>query len=207
MKKKIWIYKVFLFISLSILLNSCEKDKNEPEPVIEYGTVDDIDGNSYKTVKIGTQWWMAENLKVTRYQNGDPIINIIDNVEWQNNRAGAYCKYENESGNIYNSYAVFDKRNIAPSGWHVPSFNEWDTFKKYIDSTSICITDPDWFNAFPCAGRQSNGIYAFNEGNCWWWGATYFDAGSVWTAGLSGCSVSLRMQGYRNGYSVRCLKD
>lgn len=94
-------------------------------------TVTDIDGNVYKTVKIGNQWWMAENLKVTRYRNGDPIPNVTDYSQWMNLTTGAQCAYGNKPANadiyglLYNWYAVSDSRNIAPAGWHVPTDEEW----------------------------------------------------------------------------------
>jgi uncharacterized protein (TIGR02145 family) len=95
------------------------------------GTVTDIDGNVYQTVTIGTQVWMAENLKVTHYRNGDSIANVTDAATWIGLVAGAYCNYSNDVGNVatygrlYNGYAVTDSRNIAPTGWHVPSEAEW----------------------------------------------------------------------------------
>ena len=88
--------------------------------------VKDIDGNSYKTVKIGEQIWMAENLKVTQYRNGDPIPNLTDENDWENTEQGAYCNYDNNEdkvktyGRLYNWYAVDDKRGLAPNGWLNP---------------------------------------------------------------------------------------
>jgi uncharacterized protein (TIGR02145 family) len=95
------------------------------------GTVADIDGNIYRTVTIGTQVWMAENLKVTHYRNGDPIPNVTDGPTWAALTTGAYCEYNNSIANVatygrlYNWYAVADSRNIAPAGWHVASDAEW----------------------------------------------------------------------------------
>jgi len=92
--------------------------------------VKDIDGNSYKTVKIGEQIWMAENLKVTHYRNGDPIPNLTDENDWENTEQGAYCNYDNNEDNVetygrlYNWYAVDDKRGLAPRGWHIPTDDE-----------------------------------------------------------------------------------
>ncbi|UCE18385.1 MAG: hypothetical protein JSV84_16255 [Gemmatimonadota bacterium] len=91
----------------------------------------DIDGNIYDIVKIGHQVWMAENLKVTRYRNGDPIPNITSNSEWTHMSTGAYCNYANDAhnvpvyGRLYNWYAVNDSRGLAPEGWHVPTDGEW----------------------------------------------------------------------------------
>lgn len=96
-------------------------------------TVTDIDGNVYRTVKIGSQWWMAENLKVTHYRNDDAIPNITDNTEWSTHTTGAYCCYNNAPdsaatwGGLYNWHAATDGRNLAPAGWHVPSDAEWQT--------------------------------------------------------------------------------
>lgn len=103
-------------------------------------TVTDIDGNVYHTVKIGTQIWMVENLKTTKYRNGNPIQNITDITTWQNSTNGAYCNYNNDEGNasvygrLYNFYAVSDNRNVAPLGWHVPSYEEWITLREFLGS-------------------------------------------------------------------------
>ncbi len=94
-------------------------------------TLRDIDGNFYKTIQIGNQVWMAENLRVTRYRNGDAISYITDNTEWVHTTNGAYCDYKDNNdiiinyGLLYNWYAVNDSRNIAPEGWRVPTDEDW----------------------------------------------------------------------------------
>jgi uncharacterized protein (TIGR02145 family) len=105
-------------------------------------TVTDIDGNIYNTIKIGNQWWMAENLRVTHYCNGDVIPNVTgNNSEWGNLSTGAYCNYDNNEaivatyGRLYNWYAVNDSRNIAPAGWHVASDAEWKQLERYLGMT------------------------------------------------------------------------
>ena len=116
-----------------------------------YLTVTDIDGNVYKTIKIGNQTWMAENLRTTHYQNGDPILNvkaISDPSEWGKQTSGAYCSYKNTTdldsiatfGLIYNGFAIMDPRNIAPAGWHVPTDAEWDTLINYV-AAGDAVTD------------------------------------------------------------------
>ncbi len=97
-------------------------------------TVTDIDGNVYCTVVIGNQTWMVEDLKVTKYRNGDPIANIADNTSWKNLTTGAYCNYSNDVnlGRLYNWHAVNDIRNIAPVGWHIPSYYEVVTLITYL---------------------------------------------------------------------------
>jgi len=102
------------------------------------GTVTDIDGNVYKTVKIGSQWWTAENLKVTHYNNGDSLINETVIRTWYDLTVGAYCSYDHDSNNaaiygyLYNWYAVGDDRNLAPAGWHVPTDEEWKQLEMYF---------------------------------------------------------------------------
>ena len=110
-------------------------------------TVKDIDGNKYKTIKIGSQLWMAENLKVTHYRNGDTIPNVTDRFEWGALTTGAYCNYDNNEANaatygrLYNWYAVNDRRNIAPKGWHVPTDMEWKEFELYLGILQSDIDD------------------------------------------------------------------
>ena len=100
--------------------------------------IKDYEGNIYKTVKIGTQVWMAENLKVMHYRNGEPIINIKEASQWKNLNTGAYCHIKNKpdntkvSGLLYNWYTADDERNICPTGWHVPSDPEWDVLTTFL---------------------------------------------------------------------------
>jgi len=110
-----------------------------PGPICgETGSMTDIDGNVYQTIKIGDQWWMMENLKVTHYRNGDPIPHVTSGYTWSGLTTGAYCEYNNDPGNVatygrlYNWYAVDDSRNIAPEGWHVPSDAEWKQLEMYL---------------------------------------------------------------------------
>ncbi|MFA4907489.1 MAG: FISUMP domain-containing protein, partial [archaeon] len=98
----------------------------------------DIDGNVYTIIRIGNQWWMAENLKVTHFRNGETIPNVTSNTEWNNSTISAYCNYENNEdyvatyGRLYKWYAVNDSRNIAPQGWHIPSDEEWKELEMYL---------------------------------------------------------------------------
>lgn len=101
-------------------------------------TVTDIDGNVYQTVTIGGQVWMAENLKVTHYRNGDSIPPVRNNSEWASLTTGARCDYDNDTDNVptygrlYNWYAVNDSRGIAPEDWHVPSDDDWKQLEMYL---------------------------------------------------------------------------
>jgi uncharacterized protein (TIGR02145 family) len=104
-------------------------------------TMVDIDGNTYSTILIGDQCWMAENLKTTTYQNGTPIPNIIDNTAWSNLVTGSYAWYNNDNswkniyGAIYNWYTVVDPNGLCPSGWHVPTNNDWTILTDFIGGT------------------------------------------------------------------------
>jgi uncharacterized protein (TIGR02145 family) len=102
------------------------------------GSVTDIDGFVYKTVTIGSQIWMAENLKTTHYQNGNEIPNVADDNTWNNLTTAARCtnsfidNYSAVYRLLYNWYAVSDSRNICPTGWHLHSQAEWTTLTTYL---------------------------------------------------------------------------
>jgi uncharacterized protein (TIGR02145 family) len=110
----------------------------------------DIDGNIYRTVKIGNQVWTVENLKVTKYRNGDAILYVIDNLEWAKLTIGAYCNYDNDMNNImvygrlYNWYAINDSRNIAPTGWHVPTDEEWKQLEIVLGMSRSTADETEW---------------------------------------------------------------
>ncbi len=113
--------------------------------------VTDIDGNVYQTVTIGTQVWMKENLKVTHFQNGDAIPNILDNTQWNNLSSTGFCwfnndeiTYKNSNGGYYNFYAVADNRNICPAGWNVPNDNDWKILEIYLGMSQAQADATDW---------------------------------------------------------------
>lgn len=104
---------------------------------IETGTVTDRDGNVYVTVKIGDQWWMAENLKTTRFRNGNSITRFSNEEEWSKQEGTAFCSPDFETGlnlgnegYLYNEKSVNDLQSLAPEGWHIPTNEEW---QKLID--------------------------------------------------------------------------
>jgi uncharacterized protein (TIGR02145 family) len=106
------------------------------------GTVSDTDGNVYQTVRIGNQEWMAENLRTTRYNDGTSVPLVKDSAAWTNLTTPAYCFYDTtidadsikKYGALYNWYVVnpTNPKKIAPAGWHVPSYTEWDTLQNYL---------------------------------------------------------------------------
>jgi uncharacterized protein (TIGR02145 family) len=127
--------------------NTCKlKTSRDPlipfNPHLSYGYLTDVDGNTYKTIKIGNQTWMAENLRVTHYQNGDSIPLVMDYYAWTTLKKGAQCRYDYSNsldtiakyGRYYNWYAIMDQRNIAPAGWHVPTIQEWLDLENYLST-------------------------------------------------------------------------
>lgn len=127
MKKIVWLLLLFIVFS-------CQEEN------IDEGIVTDIDGNVYRTVTIGSQVWMAENLKTTRYQNGDKIPNVKAEADWNSLKTGAYCDYDNNPensekyGRLYNHYVIGDEREIAPKGWRVPTTDDWWQLLDYMDA-------------------------------------------------------------------------
>ena len=104
-------------------------------------TITDFDGNTYNTVQIDSQCWMAENLKTTTYRNGIPIPNVTNASSWENLSTGAYVWYNNDIlwkdlyGGLYNWYATVDTNGLCPTGWHIPSDDEWTELTDYIGGT------------------------------------------------------------------------
>ncbi len=137
---KSFVFTVGSLSLLTLFLYQCKKDNSKdssPFKTITYGSMSDQEGNMYKTVTIGTQVWMAENLRTTIYNDGTAIPNVSDDTEWTNLSTGAYCNYNNTASNVttygrlYNWYAV-NTNKLAPSGWHVPTDAEWTTLEDYL---------------------------------------------------------------------------
>jgi len=121
------------FLSLSVLLNACNTGSTE-------GLVEDIDGNSYRTVKIGKQIWMAENLRVTTFNNDEPIPLVTDGPEWYNLKTAAYSWYNNDStsfsdpyGALYNYHAI-NTDKLCPPGWRVPTTEDFRVLIYSLDN-------------------------------------------------------------------------
>lgn len=119
---------------------------SEVEVIFEdSSTVTDIDGNIYKTVAIGNQVWLAENLKTTRYSNGDLIGTTTSNQTslWDQDTSKYQWSYEGNENNVpaygrlYTWYVITDSRNVCPTGWHVPTNREWYTLEEFVDPRSL----------------------------------------------------------------------
>jgi uncharacterized protein (TIGR02145 family) len=199
------------------------------------GTVTDVDGNVYPTITIGTQVWMAENLKVTHYRSGDSIVNVTDPVVWNGLATGAYCEYGNNVSNVavygrlYNWFVVADSLNIAPAGWHVPADSEWqilvdhlggsavaggrmkDTGTAYWSSPNTGATNESGFTGLPGGGRGGEGTYSGMGNIAGFWSSTkhaYF-TDRAWNRLLryNDLEVIHDHSGKRSGASIRCVRD
>ncbi|MCX6244356.1 MAG: fibrobacter succinogenes major paralogous domain-containing protein [Bacteroidetes bacterium] len=146
MKTKHSFLPVILFVLSGIFLlifTSCKKDKTDSSS--GSGTVKDIDGNVYHTITIGTQVWMIENLRVTKYSNGDPIgtTNPPDKNIFGETEPKYQWAYDGDESNaaiygrLYTWYILTDGRGICPDGWHVPSDDEWQTLVDYLGGSSF----------------------------------------------------------------------
>lgn len=170
----------FFLLSLQLFfITSCKK-KDTTLPIQETSTVTDIDGNVYRTVKIGSQWWMAENLKVSKYNDGNLINKYQADTLWNKDTVGAYCVYDNSSvapGLLYNWFAVNNAKKIAPIGWHIPSDEEWKILEQYLGMSQ---TETDKVNF-----RGSNeGDKLKKEGLGFW-----YQYPNVWATNTSGFSA------------------
>ena len=140
MKNIFRISRIILLILSVFLLHSCKKDKSTPN--LTYGKVTDIDGNVYKTIIIGTQTWMAENLKSTRYSNSDLIgttTPATKDISGESTPKYQWAYDGNENnvsiyGRLYTWYSVTDSRNVCPNGWHIPTDVDWTTLTDFLVS-------------------------------------------------------------------------
>lgn len=218
---------VDIVVQVSCILENCWESK--PSCV-------DYDGNVYETVQIGNQLWMAENLKTTRYLNGDEIIFINNNSNWDNYTTG--------------HYAVNDERGICPDGYHIPSDEEWSELVVYLDPTANpYAVDHDELHTEIAGGflkdtgtiQGNNGFWeepnlgATNEsgfsalpsgltndenGNsdqmgyylgylAWFWTSTEIDDELAWSRELFSMAPSIHRHSLTKNYgiSVRCISD
>lgn len=206
---------------------------NVHNPNLTYGSMTDQEGNVYKTIVIGTQEWMAENLNTSHYRHGDLIPNVTDYVQWQNLSTGAWAFYNNDSqyvcpyGKLYNWYAVNDPSNLCPESWHIPSDAEWSTLTDYLGGATIAgrrmkttgiqywispngnATNESGFSGLPYGSNGSDGFFVGIGDHGIWWSSTENESYYAWTRFLiSEIASTVRgSNSKRDGFSVRCLKD
>lgn len=214
-----------------MLTNSCNKnDNNNPTPET---TVKDIEDNVYKTVTIGTQVWMAENLKTIKNNDGTAIPLVTDNTAWGALITPGYCWYDNNAatnkatyGALYNWYTA-NTGKLCPTGWHVPTDAEWTTLTIYLGGETVDggklketgtthwltpntgATNEKNFTALPGGYRINTGAYLGIGNYGYWWSSTQNTTISAWSRSMSygSSSISRHPTFEQNGLSVRCVKD
>jgi len=199
-------------------------------PNLNYGSLSDVDGNLYKSIKIGSQVWMAQNLAVTKYRDGTKINKLTDNF-MKSDITGTYSDYQNDAangqtfGHLYNFYAVMDKRGLCPSGWHMPADTEWTVLEAYLgsqiagsklkeigtfhwNSPNDDASNESGFTALPGGFRSYNEFYDLGIVGYWWnlndtLSCYNWLRGSYFVILKGNCLDNAKTQ----SYSVRCLKD
>ena len=232
--KTLYIYSSIVLFLFTIVQFGCKKQAEDDSNLSTI--VSDIDGNVYKTVTIGNQTWMAENLKVTKFRNGDIITNA--NTSWSQLTNGAFCWYNNDIkyksiyGALYNWYAIIDTRNIAPDGWHVATNEDWIILTTFLGGENIAggklkgkgvsfwktpntgASDQYGFNALP-GGMTITDILFDGEGiEGVWWSYTKdlpTDYSNDWFRQMWFDEETVSNSGLLfekgRGLSVRCVKD
>jgi uncharacterized protein (TIGR02145 family) len=220
-----------LFISLVITIN-LNAQLFGGMAIAQSPYVYDIDGNPYQEVVINTQTWLKPNLKTTRYNDGTPIPNVTDSLTWTALTTGAWVNYNNDTsynadyGKLYNWYAV-NTGNLCPTGYHVPSNDEWTTLTTYLNGTSVAggklkevgtvhwdspnngATDEFGFTALPGGLRSLNAKWFYIRTIGYWWTSTAASSSYSRLIRMFNTSTGINFYTYqpRYGLSVRCLKD
>ncbi|MCX6335307.1 MAG: fibrobacter succinogenes major paralogous domain-containing protein [Bacteroidia bacterium] len=213
-----------------IFTNGCKKDEDSPS-----NGVTDIDGNIYDTVAIGTQVWMVENLKTTKYNDGTSIPLVTVEAAWSNLTTPGYCFYDNDAGTnkatygaIYNWYTV-NTGKLCPTGWHVPSDAEWTTLTNFLGGEYVAggklkqsgislwsspndgATNWSGFTALPAGYRQEAGSFCNINDDDFWWSTTTSTSQitKAWSRGVNYNYPYVYNDFYLKsfGYSVRCLRN
>jgi uncharacterized protein (TIGR02145 family) len=222
--KRIFLCSVF---GISFLFSGCEKEQIK-------GTITDVDGNIYETIRIGEQWWTVENLKTTHFNDGSVIALIISDTEWFNLESPGYCWFDNDSvnyketsGGLYNWYAVATGK-LCPNDWHVPTQAEWDSLIAFLGGEDIAggklkesgtahwqdpnvgATNESGFTALPACIRGYDGLFVgpCNHSATWWSSTSHTGSYAWYSALISGSSIAntnTTIKGY--GRSVRCVRD
>ena len=228
--------KYLLIGIITICFIGCEVREPilNPDYTGQIGQISDIQGNVYKTIGIGSQIWMAENLKATRLNNGTLIPQIKSDSIWAFNRYIAFCWYNNDSINnarIYGAlYNFFTVRTglLCPTGWHIPQDSDWtilvdflggtekaggklkDYYTSYWSEPNVCLVNNYGFSALP-GGRRSSYLGRFEEirERGYWWTSTLTNDSAVYVRGMynDNTTIGTYVSTYRKGYSVRCIRD
>lgn len=218
---------ILVLVIITVSFTGCKKDPKLPDPVT------DIDGSIYKTVKVGDQLWMAENLRTTRFNDGSGIPLVKDDNSWHSLTAAGYCWYNNDEasykvpyGALYNGYTIASGK-LCPTGWHVPDIEEWRDLKIFLgDSTKTGgklkesgtahwltpnkgADNRTGFTALPAGIRYFEGTFASVLSYSGIWSATETENDEEWYIGLyyGDATLATNHRNKKYGLTVRCLKD
>ena len=189
--------------------------------------------NNNDSILICTQKWLRKNLDVVKYRNGDPIPQVNNPLDWSNLTTGAWCYYNNDPANgavygkLYNWYAVNDARGLAPIGWHIPTWQEWDVLSNCLGGDALSggpmkeigtvhwitpnsgATNLSGFTALPGGWRGTGGGFSSKGFQAYWWSSNFFSSPFPWgrmleyTSTVAGGGANVET----HGFSVRCVKD
>jgi Fibrobacter succinogenes major domain (Fib_succ_major). len=219
LQKKIKLFAVAIFL---LGITGCQTH-----------SIKDVDGNKYKTVTIGTQVWMAENLKTTKYNDGTEIPLVTNNDNWAKLTTPAYSWYDNDTsenkktyGALYNWYSV-NTNKLCPKGWHVPTDGDWMIMVTYLKEgesvggsmkevgtnhwkiPNTGATNKSGFTALPGGYRSVEGIFNYIGIFGYWWSSTEYNNTTVffWYLRYKYNSVYKDRSEKYCGFSVRCIMD
>ena len=200
---------------------------------VTYGEMTDQEGNAYRTVIVGGEEWMAENLTTSIYRNGDALQTALSASNWQSATSGAWQYYDQDGinecphGKMYNWYAVNDSRGLCPSGWHVPSETDWSALEVALGGqiaagNKMKATGTDYWLGGNANATNESGFSALGSGFYYfygsfegltqgvnYWSATAFDASSAWVRSITFDMANLALSIYpkNSGFHVRCVRD
>ncbi len=230
------IFSIGIILLNLVLTASC--NKNYPLPGIDFtGEVDtliDIEGNSYKTIGIGSQIWMAENLRTTKLNDGTIIPNLSDDSIWVKLQTVGLCWYNNDSvkfqkfyGPLYNFYAV-NTSQLCPIGWHVPDKSEWEKLALFVGGENVaggklkesdgshwndpnkCILSNYNFMALPGGNREHFKGKFIDSGSLGYWWSSFSESFFISDCFSMSCydtHLNRFEINKREGLNVRCIKD
>lgn len=211
-------------IALALFIIACNSVNEQNKNGAETGN-----GSTPDTIKIGNQVWMARNLDVITYRNGDTIPQVQDEDAWDKLVTGAWCYYENKTANgtiygkLYNWYAVNDPRGLAPEGWHIPTLDEWDQLSETLGpeaglqlkaasgwAKSGHGNNKTGFGALPGGSRDPGGLFEGIEEEVYWWSATLIEGNEdAWAFSLTYDYKGTDMVPLPlwHGFYVRCIRN
>jgi len=233
-KNRIWIYPLFIMCALFLTTSSCKKSSSTTPAT---NTITDVDGNIYHYVVIGTQTWMGENLRTTKYNDGTAIPLVTQDSAWRQLITPGYCWYNNDASNkntygaLYNWYAV-NTGKLAPTGWHIPTDAEWTILTIYLGGDTVAggkmkstgtieagtglwyspntgATNKSGFSALPAGYRHGSGAFYESGYFTSWWSSSVDGDGDAWDRRLynTDSDVVRIGDGQFIGVSVRCVRD